>query len=495
MKPLLILLAAAALLRGALLLQDAMDNPLSGALVVDAAYHHQLAARIVEQGVVLDAPYQRPPLYAYALAGVQAVFGSAPLVTVALQVLLGLAGLALLHRLAREWLSPTGALLAVALAALYGPLAFLELKLLPATLAAFLLLAFLVLLFSPPRRLARAGPHLGTVFLAGVVGGLFILCRPNLMGAPLLLVSWALGARFAGTRWSALVLLAGLAVGVAPATLHNRAAGDGSALVNSGGGFNTWLGNRQGAEVSFTSGLPGVEDAGSLHATSVRMFEDAWHRAPRDARELEAFWYGRALDEIRSDPGAWLALVGRKLRAWMSGFEYGINFSYEAERSLLQMLWLFLVPSWLLLALGLPGLCGPRRDGAPSRLPLLLVVVGVAASSVVFFTYSRFRVMAMPLLAIGAADALLCVTAAVRSRRIGTAAVWLAGIVLVAWLSLLPPDPVSREQLSAGHALVGFAALEAGDLALARQAYVRAAQADPNDPRPRQMLEELSDVR
>lgn len=471
------MLAIAVVLRVAVQIQNAASNPTASPPLVDGALHEALARDVADGTWLRDAPFERPPLYGYVSGIVYVVCGAEPLAVYAIQGLLGLLGLAWLHRFVRQHAPERAALIALIAAALYGPLAFYELKFLPESLS--VALTALVLgcwsRFESTQRSRHA-------FAAGIACGLLVLDRPNLVFLPLFLAAWSALLRAPRAWIPAAALLAGTAAGITPAIVHNALAGDASVGVCASGGLNFWLGNRAGAEASFTGGLAGAQDAGAMGAIARARFVEARGREPENGAELEAHFYAAGMRAIAADPVAWLGLVGRKLRALASEYDHEVNASYEAERDVVPVLHAFVVPFAVLLAFGVLGLVRRNAPGVTMRRgPLLCVLFAVVASSVVFFVYARFRLPLVPVLAIGVALAFERIAADLRERRTLAVLTTLAAVGGLAGLALAPPGPEAARQTSGGHALVAGAALQRGEFVLAREAYERSLEAWPGN--------------
>ncbi|MFH1999322.1 MAG: glycosyltransferase family 39 protein [Planctomycetota bacterium] len=481
------ILVAAALLRLLLLADHTNNSPLSRLPLVDAAIHHESAIQITKEGLFLDAPFQRPPGYAYFLAAIYALFGASPVAAAAIQMAIGLLGLLLLYRIALQYTLKGPACLSVAMAASYGPLAFFELKLLPASLSVFLTLLFLYLVFVHSKK----GKTIW-IFLAGIAAGLLLLDRPNLVFIPALLALCLFIQRRPPAKAKAILLSCGVLAGISPAWIHNYMAGDGSALICGGGGVNFYLGNRQGAEPSFTGDFEGTVDPAKMPETSARLFLEEQGHLHRDQAELERFWIEKGFKEIISDPVSWGFSLLRKARALLSGFEYGVNYSFAAEKERLKTVHLFLLPFSVLLCLGVAGAFIRDRQG---KVFLLVVLAGVALSSLIFFTYSRFRITAIPVLAVFAADAVYHSLAALKGRRIKDLLRLFIPAAAASIFAFLPPDDVALKQTSAGHALLGAAFFREREIDNAVHAYERAIAIDSSSTKAYQTLAGILELR
>src|SRR5262249_14805021 len=126
------------------------------------------------------------------------------------------------------------------------------------------------------------------------------------------------------------------------------------------------------------------------------------------AREVSSYWTGRAMEFVRSQPGAWLALIGHKLALTFSAREAPDSESMEV----------FADESWILRrlrALGFGSLCGLVVLGTFAmrlewrRMWWLYAVAATYALSVAsFYVFARYRfplaIALMPIAAAARAD-------------------------------------------------------------------------------------------
>src|SRR5262249_48914200 len=134
-----------------------------------------------------------------------------------LQALLGLVCLVLIYRIGVATFGERTGLLAAGAAALYGPFAFFEMKILGTTLGLTLNLLALALLVSAEREEMAGKRGLGRWFLAGLTIGTAAECLPGtLLLAPLYVFGLGMRRGRAG-----LVLLAGTFMATLPVLAHN----------------------------------------------------------------------------------------------------------------------------------------------------------------------------------------------------------------------------------------------------------------------------------
>lgn len=406
---------------------------------LDSAFYVDLARRVADAGpLAVTEPFFVSPLYVYFLAGIFALGGSLTAVR-AVQILLGAAAVGLLFVTTRQWFGERAAWVAAALAILTGLFTFYEILILQAALDPFLVALTLALVSR-----AQPGAGLRWPLAAGVAAGLLALNRPNALAYGIVVATW-LATREWRARTTpraavgrALVFPAALLVVLGANTLRNHAASGEWIAVASHGGLNFYIGNHAEADGTYRP-VPGVTAsiAGQARDTA-RVAETALGRR-LSAAEVSGYFYGQALDWIRSHPLAATRLFARKTALVVNRADVPLNFSYayysQDESSLLRVL---AVGPWLLVPLGLVGLfLRSARRGGPDFWIWASFVPVYGLSTAVFFVTSRYRMpLLLPLCGLAAA-ALVWGFDQVRAHRgaalsrVALAAVALA--VLVHW--------------------------------------------------------------
>src|SRR4249920_636829 len=165
-------------------------------------------------------------------------------------------------------------------------------------------------------RSLRSPRFLLYVALGLTMGGL-ALTRENALVFILVILAWitakGLGARGWGLAVrSAGLFLAGLAIVLLPVAARNSYVGGGFFVTTSQFGPNFYIGNNAAADGTYQSlrfgrGSPEYErqDATELaeRALGTRLTPG----------QVSSYWTDKALDFVASRPGAWLALMGRKV--------------------------------------------------------------------------------------------------------------------------------------------------------------------------------------
>lgn len=487
------------------------DDPFIARLAMDSWEYDRWAREVSAGAWLADEPFFQAPLYPYLLAVVYRVFGHHLNLVYLLQVALAVAGCWALYRAGRRLAGEAAGLAAAGLAAVYGPFLFYDVQLLKESLAvttaAFLLwclaAARAAARGSPAapgserqggepaaaatpqgeRRVAaggeRAGPGGWRLWLAaGLLAGVLALLRENMLlvfpALLLLALGRGVGWRRAAARGAWMV--AGLAVTLLPAALHNAHAGGGFLPTTFQGGVNFYIGNNPRADGTYRPITPGKQVPFFERREPVRIAEAEAGRE-LTAAQVSRHWLGKSLAWARREPGAFLALQVRKLGLFLRWYEQpdAVDYYYLRQRS--PILGLPLVSFGAVSLLAVWGLWRVRRRPGPWA-PAILFAAAWTASTVVFFIFSRYRLPAVPALLLLAALPVAELARALRRRRWRRAALVGAG-VLAAWLA--PQALGYQPRWDLVHYNLGRLYEEAGEAQQAARHYRQALAANPED--------------
>ncbi|MCP4250203.1 MAG: hypothetical protein GY778_24430 [bacterium] len=358
----------------------------------------------------------QPPGYVAFMAGVLAVTGRSFLAVKVVQVVLGTVAVGLVYAIGARWFDRRRGLVAAAICALYPNLIAFTHYFWTETLFIFLLLTAICLL---ARR--AAAPTVGSALIGGAVLGLAALTRAGIVYFLPVLIAWMIFAYRPVCRdhvVSALAMLVGFAIAVAPWSIRNYRVHDGFVLVDTNGPMNLWRGNAPGAFADRPVGPCYDPPFGSIPLSPVgthfgralvhQAKDILQDDAPTDL-EIIAVAKRLAWDNIRSDPADFLRRAWYKtIDMWnptsflVRHFKIG---AYGPVQPLVAsaVCGLAMISYVIVLLVGAVGGFAARRD--PHVWLVLSLVLFYAAIHAVAFGLTRFRLPLMPLIILLAAHA------------------------------------------------------------------------------------------
>ncbi|MCK4573700.1 MAG: glycosyltransferase family 39 protein, partial [candidate division Zixibacteria bacterium] len=333
--------------------------------MVDEKWHWLWAKEILEGPFFGDGAWFRAPLYPYFLALLAKITGGSILWSKILQALLAGGTAFFTFKLADLLFNRTTAIVAGFIYALYGTLVFYETSFLIPVLFLFFTVwgMYRLVAYSESRTFK-------SWLLTGVVFGLAIISRPNLLLVIPFLMLWFYYRRDSEQPRSQrlnflLVLLLGIILSIAPVTMRNYIKTGDFIMISSQGGVNLYLGNNPIAD-GLNMQMPEVNLDASVTwrqfgtvVTSAAQREAGRELSPA---EESSFWTGKAVDFIAENPGGFVKLVWKKCVYLASGFENSDNADIYHQRtkstlySLLVWNKLIYFPFGLLLPFALAGI-------------------------------------------------------------------------------------------------------------------------------------------
>jgi tetratricopeptide (TPR) repeat protein len=423
------ILGAALLTRIAYLLEYRASSIFYGRLMLDAQVYDMWALRIAAGSWTGGPVFYHAPLYPYLLALLYAALGHQYLPVYLLQMGLGVAVLFLVYRIGRRCAGPFVGVTASLLLLLYAPLPFFEAKLMSTSLAVALSVAALALLVEAWNdggwsRWLGAGALIGlaalahpaSVLLAGVFGAALIVRSRRMLEAA--------------------ALAAGAILTVAPATLHNFSAGGGFVPISSQGGITFLQGNSPESRGLYRP-VDGFSGSPLSQEKEEKSLAEKAVGHPLDAAGVSSYWFHRGLEMILARPGDFLSLLQLKLLRWFSSHEYSTEYSLGLERDQILTLELLFLPFGFLAAGAAAGVWLGWR-AYPRLAPVYLYLAGTAAPPLIFYVSSRYRIAAVPALALLSGVAAERLWARIRSGAALEALPAASAILFAGALTLIP---------------------------------------------------------
>ncbi|MDE1900240.1 MAG: glycosyltransferase family 39 protein [Alphaproteobacteria bacterium] len=429
-----LLFFVALMLRVCFVLQWQM-TPYGDAPQLDADMYDKWAWRLAQGGADDAGVYYQSPLYPWLLSFVYRVAGhsypAAGLFNAFLDSLT-VVGLSVIARLSG---GNKAAALTGILAALFAPMVFYTAAPMKESLTLFLMTACVVASLWALR--ATGWRRYGA---AGVICGLAVLARGNaLFLLPVLpFFAW----RYYGRRAVApcLAFVAGVAVAIAPVTLHNWRAAHDIVPITSDGGFNLYIGHSPYA--NGTNAYPPEVATGP----DQERLDTAWVAEQQTGHALKpsqisAFWRDKAIDYARHHPAREVELLGLKFLAFFNDADRFDNYDFGFIRrhfpSVVNML-----PRdiGVITALAIFAFILAWRTGGVPRDMVFLAVCAVVytASVLVFYVTDRYRLPVIVFLLPLAGCAWPYAVAAWREKRKTALTVAACGAVVTLALAFMP---------------------------------------------------------
>jgi len=235
--------------------------------------------------------------------------------------------------------------------------------------------------------------------------GLACLTRGNLILVLPVLALWFL-RRADGPeprRWFEVgSFLGGAALVLALPAAHNYAVGQEWILSTANAGANFYIGNNPTNDTGEYDQLPFVNANPKYEQRDFRREAERRSGKTLNDRETSRFWFAESWSWIRSEPSAWVRLMWRKTRSFWGAYEIPDSLDYYLYRTTAPVLRLPLPGFGLLAPLGLLGAAlSWRRRGWPRML--IVFTAAYACTVILFFVFSRFRMVVVPALLVFAA--------------------------------------------------------------------------------------------
>lgn len=443
--------------------------------MVDSKNYHQWAIAI-QKGVLLGQDVLlHSPLYAFFLAGLYQLAGSAQpalAATVQLFVLGPLTG-GLVYWLGRRVFSPGVGLAAGLLQAIYAPLFFQEANLLTTQLIHLLnLLALLAAYWAMEKDRSWAW------LLPGSLIGFSVLARPNAILLLLVLggwIVWRWNQRPTRQMWAALAWLClSAAVLIAPVTLRNAVVLKEFLPTVGNGGLNFYLGNFRGSTgYHIPQGQFGLSAAEQVQA-SRQQAEKAVGRKMTYG-QASRYWAGQGWREIAADPLRWLGLLSRKTLRLFNAYEYTTSLNYYAVRERMAILRWPWLGFGLLAPLALVGMALARRQSL-ELFPLYGIFGVYIFTNLALLVSSEYRLGLLPALLLFGGYAVVKLIDRIHFTSWRPLAVWAGLLLLLIAICHLPvvPRSVRDYHLATAYANFGATLAQQGAFLQAAEEFQRA---------------------
>lgn len=485
--------------------------PLFDALIMDGRQYYNWATSIVGGEWLGTQVFYQAPLYPYFLAVARLAVGDDLWPIRLIQISLGALSCGLLFLAGRTMFSRGAGVLAGCMLAFYPPAIFYDTLIQKAGLGLLWMTLLLWLLARAARR-----PSSPRLLLVGVSLGLLMLTREETILLVPVLAGWIVLERWqsradAGRSLHASILstlraaapqlaafVLGLGIILTPVALRNAAVGGEFILTTSQAGPNFYIGNNPDATGIYAPLRPGRSNTPYERQDAVELAELALGRA-LTAGEVSRYWIGESLAYIRTQPGSWLKLMGRKSLLLVNAYEvpdYEDQYFFERYSPLLLTMsgaWHFGILAPLAAFAMVLMLGAPRNSPAARHAWLLAAILATLCIAVVlFFIFGRYRFPIAPVLMLFASAGLWRVAIAIipaARRAAGPCGVPHAGRLALAAVALCATGVLANwplfhrdAQLAMAYSNAGSALADLGNDEQALAMLDEALRIDPHMP-------------
>jgi 4-amino-4-deoxy-L-arabinose transferase-like glycosyltransferase len=336
---------------------------------LDSFEYYSWALRIASGDFTWPAAPPHGPGYPYFL-GLLLVIGRGSILAVhVMQAVLGAVTAVVIALIARRVYGDYASLIAGLFTATYAPLALIDVSLYAEGLLVFLLSCSLLALVSLESRPALIA------FLCGTALGVAIIVRPTAA----ILIPIYVWQLWRHARRALIVFAIAVLYPIVPVLVHNWSETGDLLAIQSGGGFNFYIGNEPSHDGTAWARPGGTWDWAR---------GEAWRAGVRGAALEDHYYFRRALLNLHGSlflSKAFWFLQNEEIRDSHS-------FYYLQKRSS----FLHLPQFGMILSLAAIGVFSKRRN--PATWLLLAYVVAMSITVVVFVVGSRYRIPVMPAL-------------------------------------------------------------------------------------------------
>lgn len=442
-----------ALLLRSIYLWEIKDVTAFSLLLGDAKSYASWAQEIAGGQWLGNKVFYQAPLYPYFLAVNYAIFGNNPFVIRLIQILFGATACLLIARAGRHFFSNQIGILSGFLLAIYPTAIYFDCLIQKAVLDLFFMSLLLFLLGK-----AHRVPNKGLWFACGVTLAFLALTREN---ALILIIPIGLWLMFHflkedKKKWygSCLLFFLGLSVILFSVALRNKSVAGEFVLTTSQFGPNFYMGNHHNASGMYEPLRGGRGNWKFEQQDAVALAEKELGRG-LSPKEVSRYWAAKALSEIRSHPGDWIRLMGKKwLLFWnfIENSDTESQYAYEMWSVTLNFIGRFF-HFGIIASLAIFGICVTGEEYR--RLWLLyLFILFYSVSVTLFFIFARYRLPIVPLLIMFSAAGLVhgfLMAHRKKIRKIVIAiSITLALAVVINW-KIVPQDRKHFRALSLGN--------------------------------------------
>jgi 4-amino-4-deoxy-L-arabinose transferase-like glycosyltransferase len=453
------------------------STDLGSILLVDAEGYHLKALKLLDNGWLGDSAFYQAPLYPYFLAMIYKIFGQNISVVQGIQIALSTGTVWLIYRIGKSLFNRKVAILSAGFCALYGPFIFFSILILKVTLSLFFSCLFILALLR-----SCDSPKNSVIFSGGILLGINIALRGNYL---LLYPATALWILFAFPKINIrkrlinlFIFTLGMTLCVFPMTLRNYILSGDFVVTSYQAGANFYIGNNPDAKGNYTV-LEYVRANPEFEETDFRIKAETLEGHPLKPSEVSRFWFKKTLNFITNYPTKFIQLLGTKSFLFFNNYEIPDNYDYQFLKTLTPSLNAGILSFGIVFLLAASGIMLFLWTG-PKFYLIYGFIITYAASVILFFVTSRYRIPIAPILLPFAATFALEGVKQIRNtnqKRLTFFGFFLALITLIAF------KPISHVGFAFSYKNMGLAYEKKELFKEALRLYQNAEKIKPDDPK------------
>ncbi len=412
-----------------LYINQIIPTPLFHGLIADADKFDSLALKILTGDLIHKEFIYLNPLYPFFLALIYLIFGHSHLSVVLIQAVIDSLSCTLLYYIASTLFNKVVGIIAAITYACYGLAIFYTGTILAPTLVIFFSLAFIAALLA-----AQEKRKIIIFFTSGILFGLMVLARPNVILFLLFLPLWFLTTikNRLGIRKSIrgfLLLLAGFSTVISIITIRNYSIEKRFSPFSVQGGINFYIGNNPEATGTFMTPHGISSSPVDQVKTSVSYAEKESGKSLTPS-QASRYWLSKGLTFIKDSPLDAFSLYMKKCAFFWRKEELPLNVDYSLSKTLVPLFRLPFISFGIITPFALLGiiLSFKRRTDI---LLVILFIVSHMLSVTIFFVTARYRILVVPLLIICSSYALYCMAEMLRAKEMKDITIFSSILVLL----------------------------------------------------------------
>ena len=380
-------------------------TPLFNGLALDTEKYDLFARHILRGDFTYKDLIYLNPLYPLFLACIYLICGESHLAVVCVQGIVDSMSCMLIYHIGAMVFNKRVGVIAACIYAFYGIAIFYTGMLLASTIIIFFILLFIVSLLIAERKKSRL-----LFFASGILFGIAVLGRPNIILFLLLLPIWFFALRKReGMKKTALygffLLVLGYAVVTSFVVIRNYAIEKSISPFSLQSGIAFYIGNNPEAQGTCVAPYGISNEPVEIVKSSIRYAERETGKTLTPT-QASRYWYNRGLQFFRNNPAQAFLLYMRKCILFWRHEEISLNINFPLSKTFVPI---FRVPFFTfgnIAPFALFGIIICVKWRSYKRDLILLFSFSYIVSVIIFFIAARFRLPVIPFLIICAACAL-----------------------------------------------------------------------------------------